>query len=167
MDWRDDYEMTTGGRLRKKGHARDGDVVSFAFLRDGGDDMNRGDPGDITVKVVDAAGVLAGHRPGYAFVADDSVRDTSEQLHEQRKLDLAGRWRKQRKRKLAPQPQAGRWGKGGAFPASSPDGFDDGDDFDRDELAGLTLDELRTRAEQAREDRDQRLVNGPWREGRR
>jgi hypothetical protein len=135
-------------------------------------------------RIVDTYGRPAGHRPGFvalagegahvaddgAFVADAALRDASEQLHEGNKKRLASLWRKRRHKKRAPQPQGPfRRGRGGAFPVPRPgDGFDDGDDDDSGgaDLAGLTLDEPRARAERARDDRDQRLMNGPWKDNR-
>ena len=119
---------------------------------------------DGTVRVTDALGGVAGFRPGFCLTADSS--DASEALHERRKKDLAMAWRKRkRKRRLAPQPQPGRINRGGAFAVPrAPDGYDnDEGNYDDDRgLSELTLDELKLRAERAREDRDERLANG-WR----
>jgi hypothetical protein len=171
-------------RARKGDVLQDGEQFSFhvtmldaarrnaaggSSFADGSGDASR--TGDGVTRVVDALGGVAGHRPGFLFAADSgALSQKANAAYEQRKLDVAARWRKNRRRKkLAPQPQPGAWGKGGTHPikpASDDGSFDDEDDFDSAELAALTLDELKLRAERARADRDQRLANGPWRNNR-
>jgi hypothetical protein len=62
MDWKDEYEIDASGRLRKKGHARDGELASFMFL-DGGDADRAADDG--VTRIIDTYGQPAGHRPGF------------------------------------------------------------------------------------------------------
>jgi hypothetical protein len=161
MDHDDELELDDDGKPRRKRVFRSGDTLAFKMEWQDHIPMTDMAPraSGVTPMVSDGLGNLAGHRPGYCFVTDDSARQKADEQY----LAMKQRQRDAYKKKRAPQPWLKTRSKGGAYSVPRP--HDGSDENAHDDGHRSTLDELQRARDAAWRARNERASNA-WRQNR-